>query len=103
MWVRVEDYGVFMLQAHNHTLYEVHTLLLPHAHGKAVAIGKEALAWAWENTPAHRIITSVPDYNVLALRLARKVGMVQYGLNVKAFRKNGKDHDILMLGITKGE
>jgi RimJ/RimL family protein N-acetyltransferase len=101
MWVKVEDYGVFMLTAHNHILFECHTLLLPHAHGKAVAIGKEALEWAFEYTPAERIITSVPEYNVLALRLAHRVGFVQYGLNFKAWKKNGKLHDLIMLGATK--
>jgi hypothetical protein len=102
IWVRVEDYGVFMLHAHNHTLFECHTMLLPKAHGKAVGIGKEALKWAFENTSAERIITSIPDDNVLALRLARKVGFLQYGVNVNAWKKNGQMHDLLMLGKNKG-
>jgi len=101
IWIKAEDYGVFMLHAHNHMMFECHTMLLPKAHGKAVEIAKEALRWAFENTPAQRIITAVPDYNVLALRLARKVGFVQWGLNVNAWKKNGILHDLIMLGIDK--
>jgi len=101
IWIKAEDYGVFMLHGHNHVLFECHTMLLPHAHGHAVEIAKEALKWAFENTPAERIITSVPYYNVLALKLAHKVGFKQYGLNEKAWKKNGKLHDLRMLGINK--
>lgn len=103
IWVKVEDYGVFMLHAHNHVMFECHTMLLPRAHGKAVEIGKEALKWAFENTQAERIITSVPDYNVLALRLATRVGFTQWGLNANAWKKNGKLHDLIMLGISKND
>jgi RimJ/RimL family protein N-acetyltransferase len=103
IWIRAEDYGVFMLHAHNHILYECHTMLLPKAHGKAVEIAKQALAWAFENTQAERVITNVPDFNVLALRMARKVGFKEYGLNVKSFKKNGILRDQHLLGINKGE
>ena len=103
IWIRAEDYGVFMLHAHNSILFECHTMLLPHAHGKAVKIAKQALAWAFENTPALRIITNVPDFNVLALRMALKTGFKQYGLNEKSFMKNGILRDQRVLGINKGD
>jgi hypothetical protein len=102
IWIKAGDYGVFMLHANNHTMYECHTMLLPRAHGKAVEIAKEAMKWAFENTPATRIITAVPTYNVLALRLAHRVGFVQWGLNVNAWKKNGIMHDLIMLGVSKG-
>ena len=103
IWARAEGYGVFMLHAHNHVLFECHTMLLPQAYGKAVDIGKHALRWAFENTPAERIITAVPDYNKLALRLSLKTGFKQYGVNEKSFLKNGILHDLIMLGINKGD
>jgi len=103
LWVRVEDYGVFMLTKLNCATHEVHTILLPSAKGKAVEIGKTALQWAWDNTDAKRIITRVPEFNPLALRLALKVGFVKYGVNTKSFQKRGVLYDVIELGINKGE
>ena len=101
MWVRAGDDGVFLLVEQNHVTYEVHTILLPRARGRAVEIGKEALKWAFANTKAKRIITNVPETNQLALRLAKKVGFKQYGINQKSFQKNGVLHDQFVLGISK--
>lgn len=103
MWVKVEDYGVFLLVKQNHIMHEVHTVLLPEAHGKAVEIGKAALAWAFEHTDAKRIITNVPTFNPLALRLAKRVGFEQFGVNTKSYQKDGVLYDQWMLGIDKGE
>jgi RimJ/RimL family protein N-acetyltransferase len=103
IWVRVEDYGVFMLTKCNHIMAECHTVLLPNARGKAVEIGKAALQWAFDNTSALRIITAVPETNPLALRMAIKSGFVQYGNNPKSFQKNNILYDQVLLGINKGE
>lgn len=103
IWVRVGDYGVFMLSKQNHVTYEVHTILLPCAKGKAVEIGKQALGWAWDNTDAKRLITNVPSFNPLALRLAKAVGFIEYGINQKSFQKNGILYDQTILGISKEE
>lgn len=101
MWVKVDDYGVFMLAKQNHVTYEVHTILLPCARGKAVEIGKQALEWAFLNTDAKRIITNVPSCNPLALRLARSVGFKDIGINELSFQKNGVLYDQFVLGISK--
>ena len=103
MWVKVEDYGVFLLTKQSHIMYEVHTVLLPHTRGKAVEIGKNALKWAFANTDAKRIITAVPSYNQLALRLAHKVGFKEYGINPASFQKDGVLYSQTLLGISKEE
>lgn len=100
-WYRVDDFGAFLMVRQNFATFEVHTCLLPHAKGKAVDIAKEAIAWAWDNTLAQRIITSVPSYNPLALRLAKKAGMTIYGVNQMSFSRNGILHDVTLLGISK--
>lgn len=102
IWVRAADYGVFCLTKMHDILYEVHTVLLPCAKGKAVEIGKAALQWAWQNTAATRIVTNVPAFNPLALRLAKQVGFEVYGVNVGSFIKNGIKYDQVMLGINNG-
>jgi len=101
-WYRADDWGVYLLHKQNHVTWEVHTCLLPHARGKAVEIGREALAWVWENTPALRIVTQVPSFNPLALRLAKKCGFEVIGINKKSFQKNGVLYDVTLLGISKG-
>lgn len=102
LWVKVEEYGVFLLTKHNHVTREVHTVLLPNAHGKAVEIGKAALSWAFnEYSDIKRIITNVPSFNVLALRMALRVGFVKMGVNTKSFQKRGILYDQIMLGVSK--
>ena len=100
-WIKVGEFGVFLFERKNFVTFECHTALLPISRGKAVDIGKQALQWAWDNTPALRIITSVPETNPLALRMAQKSGFVQYGLNINSFCKNGKLYDQTLLGINK--
>lgn len=101
LWVKVEDFGVFLLEKKNHVMYEVHTVLLPNAHGRAIEIGKAALDWAWNNTSAQRIVTTVPEYNPLALRLALRVGFTVYGLNPLSFSKDGVLFDQTLLGLSR--
>ncbi|MFA6204464.1 MAG: DUF2824 family protein [Gallionella sp.] len=103
LWVRVGDYGVFLLTQNNHVTFECHTALLPNARGKAVEIGKAALAWAFKHTPAKRVITAVPENNPLALRMALKSGFKIYGINPGSFSRNGELLSQTLLGISKGE
>ena len=100
-WYRVDDFGVYCLEKKADKLYECHTVLLPMARGKAVNITKEALTWAWGNLPVERIITAVPEFNKLALRLALKCGFVQYGINEKSFHKRGVLYDQILLELFK--
>lgn len=94
--------GLFLYHPHNAVCYEVHTCLLPIAWGdKAIECARASLVWMFENTPCQRVITNVPTYNRLAARLAKEVGMKQFGLNEMSFLKNGILHDQLMFGLNK--
>jgi hypothetical protein len=84
--------------------YQIHHCLLPISWGPlAKQIAKEVIHWAWTNLPnATRLIGEVPRFNRLAFKFAiEAAGMSQYGVNPKSFRKNGKLHDVILLGITK--
>lgn len=96
-------YGVFLFHPHNTICYEAHTMLLPRAHGRAAECAGAAIGWMFHNTQCQRIITNVPAYNRHALRLARSVRMIEYGLNDKSFLKNGVLYAQHVLGISKGE
>jgi RimJ/RimL family protein N-acetyltransferase len=100
-WVKVGELGVFLLERKNFVTFECHTALLKTARGKAVDAGKAALDWAWANTRAECITTSVPSFNPLALRLALKVGFKIIGINEKSFQKNGIIYDQTLLNISR--
>ena len=101
-WLKAGDCGLFMYAPHNMITYEVHTML-PNAHGKAVECAIDAGKWMFEHTQCERIITNVPIFNKLALRLSLKVGMNIIGINEKSFMKNGIACDQTLLGISKGD
>lgn len=94
--------GMFTFQKQNAVCWEVHTCLLPSAWGK---MSREAThgvrEWVWANSDCQRIVTSVPAYNRLALRLAKASGMSEYGTNHKAFLRDGELHDLILLGVSR--
>lgn len=104
LYLIVRDYGelqgLFFFHPINAVTFEIHTCLLPHAWGgKARAIAREMLKWLWENTDCQRLVTTVPDYNRLALVFAKASGMKEYGRNPESFMKDGKLRDLILLGI----
>lgn len=95
-------HGLFMLHAHNAICWEVHTCLSPSAWGKfSVLFAAACVEWVFEHTACQRLITNVPTGNALALRLAKSVGMQQFGVNPRSFLKCGVALDQIMLGISK--
>lgn len=106
MWLGIfdkNDYlGLIMAHAHNTVLYEVHTALLPKAWGsKAIRCCELIVSWLIENTDCERIITSVPENNTLALRLAKKTGFKEYGFNPNSILKDNNLIGQTMLGLNK--
>lgn len=93
--------GLFIFHPHTAVCWEVHTCLLPHVWGKSGETARALIQWTWENTPCLRIVTSVPEYNRLAWRLAKQAGLKAYGRNPKAIQRHQKLHDVLLLGISK--
>jgi RimJ/RimL family protein N-acetyltransferase len=94
--------GLFLFVPLNAILVEVHTCLLPVAYG-AVAreCGRGVAEWLWRNSIVHRIITSVPESNPLALEFAKDCGMKAFGRNPKSILKGGKLQDQIMLGLSR--
>ena len=96
--------GLWVVDRRNAATVEVHTCLLPLAAGsKGLEAAKACAAWIWENTDFSRITTNVPVFNRLALRFAERAGMVQYGENVRSYRKDGRLHNEILLGLSRPE
>jgi len=94
--------GLFLFVPQSGVCVEVHTCLLPRAWGgRAAEAARAARAWIWANTPAARIVTSVPEGNRLALRFARQAGMTEYGRNPASIQRNGRLEDLILLGMSK--
>lgn len=93
--------GIFTLIPQNAVCYEIHCALLPPCWGPRTREAlRGAIAWAFANTPARRIVASIPAYNRLAIRLARDAGMTQFGTNEKSFERGGALRDQILLGIS---
>jgi RimJ/RimL family protein N-acetyltransferase len=96
--------GVFFLHPHSHIVYEIHTAVLPTYWGPvAVRAARDAMRWMIWHTPCRKIVTSVPFDNHLALKFAKRVGMIPEGTNRASYHHNGELIDQHMLGITMEE
>lgn len=101
-YVRAEDKGVFILDKRSLVSHEVHVALLPGAYGKAVDICREAVEWTYDTLPMLQgLVANIPSYNLLAIRLAEKIGFKLIGSNPKSFLKNGKLHDTHIYQFSK--
>jgi len=88
----------------NGVTWEVHSAALPESRGKTMTdAARESLAWMFENTPCRKVVTCVPSFNPLALRLAKQTGMVQEGIDRRSFLKDGVIYNQTLLGICKEE
>lgn len=101
IWLRAGDYGVFMAHAHNLVTFECHTMFMPKGRGKVIEAGRQAVKWMFENTTCERIVTNVPEFNKVALKVAERSGFIQYGINPGSFKKNGNLYAQILLGISK--
>ena len=93
--------GVFAYIPQNAACIEVHTCLTRSLWGHSCEAAKESVKWIWENTRFVRIMTNVPTYNRLAMKLAVKAGMKKFGQNPRSFLKGGVLYDLVMMGISK--
>lgn len=94
--------AVFLFHPWNTVTYEMHSAVLPEYRG---AGSREAAylagMWMFKNTPCQKIVTQIPQINVLARALAKRCGMTLEGNNRKSFLKNGKLLDQYIFGICK--
>ena len=104
LWViNEEKTGVIKVEVVNGITCQVHITVLPELWGKAKDFIIEATRWFFDNTKYLKIITLIPTYNRLAIRLAEKCGMKKEGCIKKSFLKNWKIYDQLVYGFTKIE
>lgn len=95
--------GLFGVVPHGEVC-EIHVCMLPKAWGaRSLEAARHAFAWIWDNLGVKAIIAGIPEYNRLALRLSKRVGMVNYGVNPRSWRHDGKRYDMILLAIGREE
>lgn len=87
----------------NPICFEVHLCVLPFLWGKyhPTAILAAAFRWMFNNSPARRMVASIPIKNRLAIRLATRAGMARYGKNERSVMRGGRLQDQVLFGIDK--
>lgn len=91
--------GFFRLAPQTAICWELHTVM--RLNGRALEAMKALFEWLWSQSVVVRIVTNVPAFNRVAQRFASRAGLRQYGLNEKSYRKDGRNHDQILFGITR--
>ena len=95
--------GIFVIVSKGDICSDIHSCLLPAAYGeKAIEALSAAIRWVWINTPCRRLIASIPDDNPLAYKLAKNVGMEDFGVNPNCIMRGGRLRSMKLVGISKG-
>jgi len=100
LYLTYEDKGIVSFDPINCICYSVHIALLPELWGRGTEIGKEAVDWVFQNTACQKLVAMVPEYNRLAIRVARSFGRHE-GTIRDAFSKGWKLHDLIIFGLSK--
>ena len=95
--------GIFAFYQQNTITTEAHTCVLPSMWGRTHVAARAAIDWVFANTRYQRIVTSVPDDNPLAARLAAMAGMQKYGHNPGSFLRKGRLLGVDLFGVSKEE
>ncbi len=88
-----------------YAIFVVHQAAVPEIRGKAVVqAGRLAVRWMFGNVPGcQKLVGLTPSYNVPAIAAARRVGFMNEGCITGAVLRGGKLHDLIMLGLSRGE
>lgn len=96
--------GIFFFHPHNSITFEIHSMVKQENRGELTCMGVvEAGIWMFDNTKCLKIVTQVPEGNIRAKYLARRMGMTMEGVNRKSLMKNGKLLDQTWYGVCKGD
>jgi hypothetical protein len=98
------EHGGVMYTQHQPGLYEGHTNVLPAGRGRwALEMARQTIHWMFTVTDAVELVTRVPQGNIPALALTRRVGGELELTQPKAWLREGRrlDVDVYTLSITK--
>lgn len=98
-YLRFADRGVVAFRQMGSVLFEGHVAMLPGVRSDEFL--KAAIAWMWSKTPAQKLYCQIAADNRQAIWYAMRGGFLREGRISRAFLRNGKLHDLIVLGVSK--
>jgi len=85
--------------------FVVHQAAVPEIRGAdVVRAGRLAVRWMFDNVSAcQKLVGLTPSYNVPAIASAKRVGFSVDGCLTGSVVRDGKLHDLIILGLARGE
>ena len=93
--------GLFLIVPLRATEAEIHFCFMPNFWGHARRIAFNFVDWVWEETSLNRLVGPVPDYNPLALKLAKAVGFREVGSDSNVGTKHGKPFNLIVTELRR--
>ena len=97
-----ETAGVIVYIPEASVVLDSHIAILPKYRMYSTAIGRMAIAWAFDNTKAVKIEGRIPKCNRKTYKFAKKIGFKSEGVSKLSYLKGGKLFDRYLVGIIKG-
>lgn len=107
-WLKAEDenglIGLFNYHQFTGFCAQVHPMILTDRRGsESIKAGIESLRWVFENTDCMKVLALVPVIYRNVKLYAMKCGLTNEAKISSIYTKNGKIHDMWVLGITRSE
>lgn len=85
--------------------FVVHQAAIPEVRGAVVVqAGRLAARWMFDNVAACRkLVGFTPSHNVPAIAAAKRIGFRNEGCITGAVLRDGKIHNLIVLGLSRGE
>ena len=94
----------FILMPRSHTVFDVHTIILPESRGrKAIDTAKEIARFVFENTTCKKINSEIRVGDRATMLFALRVGFKKQGINTKSFLLNGELLDQYVVGLERSQ
>lgn len=95
----------FIITPFIYSSYLAHQAAIPEARGRVVVrAGRAGVRWMFDNVDGCRkLVGLTPSWNVPAIASAKRIGFVVEGCITGAVLRDGKTHDLVVLGISRGE
>lgn len=93
--------GCWLMHHTNSTTLEVHIQVLKEYRTHSEEICRGFIAWAWDNTPAQKLVAQIPTLYPNVKAFAETMGFRVEGINASSIQKDGQLYDQYYMGLTK--
>ena len=100
-YVNGELAGVLNTHPHNPVCWEGHIQILKPYRRYAHQLFRLALDWAWQNTPAEKIVVQIPAIHLDVIEFVQAHGFLVEGVNTRSIKKYGVLLDQIHMGLER--